>query len=231
MARHLAEVWRVGVDDLEEVLLLWSLARPDLTQNGRPLPPAEQVRPRLAASLASGELEVLLARWEGRSAGFAVLGRPPASALSGTSTLTIEHLYVIADLRRHGIARALLNGVVLYAERCGVEQVATSVPPWSRETHRFFARLGFSPVVVRRVASTGTLRRKLAGPAGRGSLEELLSRRRSLRGRTRSFRSSPLLSSPLRSSRVLEPAEGADPARDDGPPTGELLLDGMPHPA
>ncbi len=49
--------------------------------------------------------------------------------------------------------------------------------------HRFLARLGFTPLVLRRVVATSTLRRRLAGESKRSALEDLLSRRRSLRAR------------------------------------------------
>ena len=61
----------------------------------------------------------------------------------------------------------------------------TSVAPWARDMHRFFARLGFSPVTVRRSVSPAVLRRRLTGEQHRGALEDLLSRRRSLRARAR----------------------------------------------
>ena len=51
------------------------------------------------------------------------------------------------------------------------------------EVHRFLARLGFTPLVLRRVVNTATLRRRLAGESKRSALEDLLSRRRSLRAR------------------------------------------------
>jgi hypothetical protein len=50
--------------------------------------------------------------------------------------------------------------------------------------HRFLARLGFTPLVLRRVAATATLRRRLAGESRRSGLEDLLSRRRSSRARS-----------------------------------------------
>jgi hypothetical protein len=59
--------------------------------------------------------------------------------------------------------------------------VITSVLPQMRETQRFYARLGFGPVVVRRSATVSVLRRRLA-PTGAGSAtDNLLARRRSLR--------------------------------------------------
>jgi hypothetical protein len=86
-------------------------------------------------------------------------------------------------LRRHGVARALLLGVTCVAERQGAEQVLSNVPPAAREVHRFFARLGFAPLFVRRAVPTVVLRRRLSGDTRRPGVDDLLSRRRSLRAR------------------------------------------------
>jgi GNAT superfamily N-acetyltransferase len=95
----------------------------------------------------------------------------------------VENLFVTPELRRRGIAKLLLGGAASVAERSGAEQVVISSPPSSRDAQRFLARLGFTPFVIRRMASTAALRRRLAGEPRRGALEDLLSRRRSLRAR------------------------------------------------
>jgi GNAT superfamily N-acetyltransferase len=178
------EVRRCTVDDVEEVLALWREARADADRSSRPMP-LEQLRPRLAAAIQRGEVEVLLARWDGRPAGFVVIRIAPLTLLGETPAVHVEQLFVTPELRRHGIARGLLSGVVARAERECADQVVTGVPPWARDTHRFFARLGFTPLVVRRTVATGVLRRRLTGESARGAVDDLLSRRRSLRARAR----------------------------------------------
>jgi GNAT superfamily N-acetyltransferase len=180
-----AEVRRATADDIDDVLLLWRQARDELDRAGRLIAPTDQVRPRLLDAMATGDVEVVIARWDGRPAGFLVMRVAPLTMLVETPSVHLEQLFVAPDLRRHGIARALLNGVVARADRVCAEQVVTSVMPWARDTHRFFARLGFSPFVVRRTVSTSVLRRRLAGESPRSALEDLLSRRRSLRARAR----------------------------------------------
>ena len=96
-----------------------------------------------------------------------------------------------APLRRHGVARALLAGVAGLAERSGADQILSGAPPSAREMHRFLARLGFTPLVLRRVAATATLRRRLAGESRRSALEDLLSRRRSSRARSNRLATPP----------------------------------------
>ena len=77
--------------------------------------------------------------------------------------------------------KALLAAAVTFADEVGAEHIMTSVLPQMRETQRFYARLGFAPVVVRRSAAVSTLRRRLA-PAGSPTVNDsLLARRRTLR--------------------------------------------------
>jgi hypothetical protein len=67
-----------------------------------------------------------------------------------------------------------------YADELGSEHVAVNVLPHVREDNRFYAKIGFTPLVVRRVASVATLRRSLGLEATvRSSRAGLLARRRS----------------------------------------------------
>lgn len=185
MARVLVDVRRATVDDLVDVLELWTQGREENVRLGRPSTSAEQAGPRLAEAITSGQIEILLARRDGRPAGFLILRESPLNYLVDQPAICIDQMYVAAPARRHGVARAMLGQVAGRAERSGAEQIVTSVTPWARDTHRFFARLGFSPLTVRRAVTPATLRRRLSGELHRGGLEDLLSRRRSLRARAR----------------------------------------------
>ena len=73
--------------------------------------------------------------------------------------------------RRRGVGRALLAAAVHLADEPGIEHVLATAAAGSREGNRYLARLGFAPLVVHRIASTGALRRSLgmtdvAGPDG-----------------------------------------------------------------
>jgi len=185
MSRLAVEVGRAQLSDLDDVLALWSEGREAVIRLGRASVTAEQLRPRLAQALRTGQAEVILARREGQPAGFVILREPPLSFISDSAALCIDQLYVSASQRRHGVARALLGYVAGRAEHSACDQILTSVPPWARDTHRFFARLGFVPVTVHRSVTPSMLRRRLAGESSRGALDDLLSRRRSLRARAR----------------------------------------------
>lgn len=185
MARALIDVRRAKVDDLDEVLALWAEGRDEIVRQGRAPLPTSQVGTRLAEAMSSGQVEILLAIREGRTAGFLIFRESPLNFMVDSPVVSIDLLYVSDTERRRGVARALLSQVAGRAERCGADQIVTSVAPWARDVHRFFARLGFSPSTVRRSISPATLRRRLGGEQ-RGTLEDLLSRRRSLRARAES---------------------------------------------
>ena len=188
MTRPTVDVRRAGVADVEDLIMLWTLAREELNRSGRApglgsaLP--DQFRGRIEQAIRREELHVAIARWGGQPVGYALMRLSCPTPLVENIALYLEHLFVQPEYRRHGVARALLATVAATAERHGAEQIVASAPPSARDTHRYLARLGFSPMVVRRVAPTAVLRRRLSGESRRGGLEDLLSRRRSLRART-----------------------------------------------
>jgi GNAT superfamily N-acetyltransferase len=184
MSRPPVDVARVGPDDLDEVLDLWSVARQETARGNRAsAAQPREAKDRLIAALQAEEFQMVIARWAGNPAGYALMRVLPSAPLLDGSVLEVDHLFVLPQLRRHGIARALLMAVAGIAERHGADQILTSAPPGARDTHRYLARLGFSQVLVRRAVSTTVLRRRLTGESRRSGLEDLLSRRRSLRAR------------------------------------------------
>jgi GNAT superfamily N-acetyltransferase len=187
MTRPPVDVRRAGSGDADDLIGLWVQARAEIAGAGRAVlgGAPDVIRPRLLDALSRHEdLHVLLARWEGRPAGFAVVRVGHLMPLADDDCVQLEHLFVTPSLRRHGVASALLGGVAALAERHGADQILSGAPPSAREVHRFLARLGFTPLVLRRVTATATLRRRLAGESRRSALEDLLSRRRSLRAKS-----------------------------------------------
>jgi GNAT superfamily N-acetyltransferase len=138
---------------------------------------------RIADALSRDDVMAYLALTGGTVAGFMVLTTSPLSGLIDAPSVSVDQLYVVPESRRSGVAHALLSRAAGFAESLGCEQVATCVPAQAREANRFFARLGFSSYVVRRVTPTSALRRRLAGVERRAGLDQVLSRRRSLRAR------------------------------------------------
>ena len=94
--------------------------------------------------------------------GMALLTLGPANALFDAPALHVTHAVVGDRHRRRGAGRALVAAAAAYAEERGVDQLVVSVRAGSRESNRFFARLGFAPLAVRRTAPVGAVRRRLA---------------------------------------------------------------------
>ena len=139
---------------------------------------------RVAVALARDDVCAYLAVTEGQPVGYIVLIRRPQSFMNESPCVSIDQIFVDPAARRGGAARALLSAAATYADRLGSDQIACSVSVQGREANRFFARLGFSADVVRRVTTTTALRRRLAtGDEPHPALDRLLQRRRSLRAR------------------------------------------------
>lgn len=225
MARPSLEVRRGRSDDLDDLLELLLAARDDATPGFRTMLASdpETLRRRLADLLAGGSCSEFLVAWQDRHpVGFLLVTTGPVGPLADGSAMHIDQLYVVADQRRHGVGRALISAVAGLAERAGADQVLCNVSPTARETHRFFARLGFAQVITRRVVPLATLRRRLSGGEGRRGLDELLSRRRSLRARS--------LWPGSRADRG-EQAEQAEPNEAAAPPDTDPVEVSVPSPA
>ncbi len=109
------------------------------------------------------DVAAFIAFVDSRPAGYLVLSDSTRSLLVDSPCVSIDMLYVDPDHRRLGVGRTLLAAASRYADRQGAEHVASLVPAQDRDANRFFARLGFAPETVRRVTSSATLQRKLAG--------------------------------------------------------------------
>jgi GNAT superfamily N-acetyltransferase len=167
--------------DVEALATLWMTARPHPrhTDGG-------EVAAGLRAALTRDGVQAFLARTDGRDVGLLVLSRGPLLPLMDEPAISVEHLFVLDDARRRGAGKALLARATVSADQVGAAQISTSVPAAGRDEQRFFARLGFSPFVVRRVASVQALRRRLA-PDDRTCVDPTVLRRRSLRARSRAM--------------------------------------------
>ena len=183
VSRPVVSVKRVSAELERSFTELWMASR---VEHG--------VSPEVAARAASeGKVRSALQREDvraflavadgGQPVGFIVVTHSPFSGLTESPSVAIDQIYVAPGARRHGVARHLLAAVTTYAEKRGCEQIGCNVPSQHRDANRFFARLGFSSQVVRRVTSTSALRRRIGVDEPRISLEQILHKRRSLRAR------------------------------------------------
>ncbi|CAN5321173.1 hypothetical protein BH24ACT10_BH24ACT10_19500 [soil metagenome] len=90
-----------------------------------------------------------------------------ANALVDLPAVHMSHAVVADRHKRRGAGKALVCAAAGFAEARGIEQIVVSVHPGSRDANRFFARLGFAPLAVRRVAPVGVVRRRLASGEAR----------------------------------------------------------------
>jgi ribosomal protein S18 acetylase RimI-like enzyme len=101
--------------------------------------------------------------------GMALFTVASANALLDLPVVHVSHAVVAGRHKRRGAGRALVAAAAAYADERGLDQIVVSVHPGSREANRFFARLGFAPLAVRRTAPVSVVRRRL-GP-GPGAAE------------------------------------------------------------
>ncbi len=107
--------------------------------------------------------------------GMALLTIASANALLDIPAVHVSHAVVSDRHRRRGAGKALVAAAAAFAEEHGIEQLVVSVHPGSREANRFFARLGFAPLAVRRTAPVALVRRRLS--LGERTAEHLVRRR------------------------------------------------------
>ena len=183
MSRPVVSVKRVAAELEPSFTDLWVTSR--VEQGVSPEVAARAASEgRLRAALDRKDVRAFLALGDGgEPVGFVVATHSPFSGLTEAPSVAIDQIYVMPRARRHGVARHLLAAVTAYAEKVGCEQIGCNVPSQHREANRFFARLGFNSQIVRRVTSTGALRRRIGVDEPRLSLEQILNRRRSLRAR------------------------------------------------
>jgi predicted N-acetyltransferase YhbS len=166
--------------DLVAVVDLWDELRGSGGRLGPFGPPASTaaVQERLSALGRDPAHRVTVAEIDDKVVGLAVLSRLPITPISEVESIQISFMHVSNDRRRRGVGRAIVEAAATFATEVGAEYVTVGVFPGSRDTNRYFARLGFTPLVVRRAIATSLLQRRLAGESG---VREVLTRRR--RGR------------------------------------------------
>ena len=187
MARASVAVREAALGDASGLLAMWQDVRDLANPHDRsaPQPSEEGLLSRLAEARGNPDIRVLVATIDDELVGMAVMTHQAFASMFDCRAVQLNALHVRAGFRRRGVGRALVSGAVAYAEERGADQMVTSVYPHLRETNRFYARLGFGPVLMRRSTSVASLRRKLAAAGVANGSDEVLVRRTSLRTRSR----------------------------------------------
>ena len=173
MGRGLVRVRDAGPTDLELLLGLAGQVLDSADPNSRP-PPARlalgvmdhSLRERYSRLLSDPEHRVVLAENdEGVTVGAAVFSVDMISALLAVPVVYVSHVVVAGLERDRAVGKALVEAAATFAEEIDADHVVVGITPGGRDTNRFFARLGFAPLVMRRIASVSALRRGLADGA------------------------------------------------------------------
>jgi ribosomal protein S18 acetylase RimI-like enzyme len=160
-------------EELREALL------PSTEGSARPgtAPARAALEQRYREALASDDRHLVVVVGDrAEPLGMALFTVSSANALVDLPSLHMSHAVVADRHKRRGAGKALVAAAAAYAEERGLDQLVVSVRPGSRDANRFFARLGFAPLAVRRAAPVSSVRRRLA-QSERGTAEALVRRR------------------------------------------------------
>ena len=181
--------------DLERLLPLWDECRAQASAgvvSGATNEVVDRVRAQMASSREAVDAggrstyRLVFACVDGEPVGmasFTVVGR---GLMTSASAVLVDVVHVTDGRRKGGAGTALLREAVVFSDEVGASDVIVNVPPNARDVNRFYARLGFAPLVVRRSAPVGLLRRKLGVEARldpRDATIDLTPVQRSLRRR------------------------------------------------
>jgi GNAT superfamily N-acetyltransferase len=166
-------------EDLSVLVALWDELRQIGGRAERAINPvtAVDVRERMAEVLVDPTCRVVLACSDGAPAGMVVLKAQRPDPLSDAQVVQVAHLVVSGAHRHRGVGHALLAAAADFATERHIDHVAVGVYPSLRDASRFYARLGFAPLAVRRIAPVAVLRRRLDNDSTMPLLGDAVRRR------------------------------------------------------
>jgi GNAT superfamily N-acetyltransferase len=185
--------------DIPDLLDLFDQLRAAGPRRSVPLPsdPAAMrlsAAERFEAVIADPDQRLIVAEDADGLAGMVLCSIGTSSTLATAPAVVLSHLTVAANSRRAGVGRVLVAAATQWAAECDVDHLRVAVYASSREANRFFARLGFAPVSVNRVAPVAALRRILGAevPAAEADSGDGARRRRLRLGITGARASTPV---------------------------------------
>ena len=171
------------IEDVPVLLELWRELREVGARAERAVNPVAtpDVSERLKQAITRDDCRVVVAFVEDQPAGMAVFHAVRPDPLSDSTVLEMLHAVVAKHFRRRGVGHALVAAATEIADELRIEHVSVDVYPSLREASRFYARLGFAQVAVRRVAPVSVLRRRLGGDVTTMRVDDLVRRRTRMR--------------------------------------------------
>ncbi len=142
-------IHRAGIDNLAAVAPLFDLYRQFYGEADDTVIARDFVGERLRR----GESVVLLARIDGEAVGFTQLF-PSFSSVSAARLWILNDLYVVAEARRHGVAKALLQAAAEFARDDGALRLELETDHGNANAQALYLGLGWQ-------AYEGTLRFRL----------------------------------------------------------------------
>ena len=125
---------------------------------------AQRLTDAITAAIADPDRQLVLAVAGPDDAeerlGMALFSLGSANPLLDIPAVNMSHTVVGAKHRRRVPARRWWPRQPRSPKSAAIDQLVISVDPGSRESARFFARLGFVPLAVRRTAPVATVRRE-----------------------------------------------------------------------
>jgi ribosomal protein S18 acetylase RimI-like enzyme len=194
VSRIRVRVRTATIDDVDALMALAGVLTDPASVRGRVAARRgpDGFRTQAARLLADPEHRVVVALDEADAVvGAAVFGAETAGGLLDAPSVYVSHLVVDPGHRKRGAGRALVAAAAGYADELDIDSVVVGVTPTGRDANRFFARLGFAPQVMRRVAPVPALRRALvaADPVAESTLPGRSGLARALPRSARSSRS------------------------------------------
>lgn len=186
MSRAPFQIRTVELADAEVLTELWHAD----SRVGQHSAARQDIPSTIRKVLASLHDRIVVAVVDDRIVGAVYLRLGPLMPLTSDQAVFVHLLKVEESFRRRGVARGLMEAAVSWAEEHGTTHVVTVAAGMSRESSRFMARLGLSPVATVRAAPTAALRAKLpvevpalmrGGAGQRNNLGQVLAARRASR--------------------------------------------------
>ncbi len=187
VTRRAVSVRLASMDDAPGIVELWAQLRTHVGRSAAytPSPTSERVIEALAHAQQDPSARMYVAVSDEEVVGMALAVVTPMSPFMPFPVVQVDYLQVKAGFERRGIGKSLLTATTAFADEVGTEHVMVNVFPAAREALRFYARLGFQPVVTRRLAHVSVLRRRLGAETASSAHEGRSARRRAVLRRRR----------------------------------------------